>query len=60
MTQCVEEENDLLTLQSGVVAWKPAPSVMDGGVAPGTKRNQVLLGIVTCLAAKFLVMNLKM
>jgi hypothetical protein len=32
---------------------------MDTGVAPATQRNQVLLRIITGLAAKFLVMNLQ-
>ena len=33
--------------------------LMYAGVACGTEGNQVLLGIVAGLAAKFLVMNLK-
>jgi hypothetical protein len=35
-------------------------AVMCGGVAGRTERNQVLLGVIAGLAAKFLVMNLKM
>jgi len=35
------------------------PVLMYAGVACGTEGNQVLLGIVAGLAAKFLVMNLK-
>jgi len=34
-------------------------ALMHAGVACGTEGNQVVLGIVTGLAAKFLVMNLK-
>jgi hypothetical protein len=37
----------------------PKPRAMDKGMTYGTQGNQILLGIIAALAAKFLVMNLK-
>jgi hypothetical protein len=48
-----------LTRLSAASCGKNFLGVVDGGVTPGTKRNQVLLTIIAGMTAKFLVVNFK-
>jgi len=42
-----------------VVRHRHSAGTMHKGMAPSTQRDQVLLGIITALAAKFRVVNLQ-